>query len=100
MVVRYHETNILEVEEEWGKLFIRTGGYNTVSTRKHLNDALKRHGFPIRVKKGRDEYIKRAWGIEDYLEAYIPSQDGPIRFVERVSFRIEGKTPLGVLSVW
>jgi len=83
-VCRLRETNIVEIGDN-GAVLIDTGGWNTITTRRHATDFLKRHGFNISL-----------WGDKrrggNLLTLY--SSDGndrtEIPFKKSVAFNREG----------
>ena len=57
--VFYHNTEIVTVRPN-GSARLRTGGWLTVSTMKHIRDAMRRHGIPGNVS--------RAGGVFSYFD--------------------------------
>lgn len=48
-IVRFHRTDLLWIHPD-GSFYINTGGWLSVATKRHLNNALKRHGLDISVE--------------------------------------------------
>lgn len=76
-VVRLHETDILTIYRS-GAFLINSGGWFTMTTRTHINDALKRHGLPGRVRNaskargvGRLVYVSDAAGEVESLTGVV-----------------------------
>ncbi len=67
VIVRLRETDIVIVFPETGSVLINTGGWNTVTTRRHINDFLSRQNFPARIckaRKGGGVNVLVQWGQE------------------------------------
>ncbi len=49
LVVRYHSTDIVTYDEKTTRVTLRTGGYDTVTTRRRMNQAAQQFGLGFQV---------------------------------------------------
>lgn len=84
LVCRLRETNIAYIGDN-GAVLIDTGGWNTITTRRHVTDFLKRHGFKINVwgDKRRGGNILVLWTNDSNDRTEIP-------FKQKIVFNREG----------
>lgn len=88
LVCRFRETNVVEIDGN-NVVVIDTGGWNTISTRRHVIDFLKRHGFKISMWGD-----KRRGGNVLILPYSHENERQEIPFKKQIMFNQEG----GVVS--
>lgn len=61
LVVRYHSTDIVTYDEKTTRVTLRTGGYDTVTTRRRMNQAAQQFGLGFQVVRVRGATMVRVY---------------------------------------
>lgn len=73
LVVRYHSTDVVTYDEKTAMVTLRTGGYDTVTTRARMNQASNQFDLKFKVTRSRG----KSW-VE--FNGKVFSLNGGVRF--------------------